>query len=951
VTRRWFLTHVTLGAGTAAADVRDGRPRLRPSVTVTRQLGDAVESFPVAGPELRLLGPGDVVGFDRAQVVREEPTANVPDASPSDLACVEFADASLPWLFSRPARDRPLPWIALVVLRVEEAKLVGGRPLPVLTAPGAALPNLAESWAWAHVEARVADGASPEEAVRADVRSGSQAVVSRLVCPRRLAPDSAWLACVVPTTQAGVAAGLGGAPGAVARPYGPAWTAGQAGSVRLPVYHSWRFGTGRAGSSFEELATAIEPLSAPELAARTGFGERAVSVRDPWPGTRLFEGAPADATVTVQGALRVPGTARAVEPWSDEPSRARFVETLTRVLDAPAARFRAPDEPAGEPADGIAAVEPPDDASAVAPPIYGGQFAGVTTVLGDGWPAQLNLEVRHRIAAALGTRYVQQEQEFLMARAWEQLGAVNEANRLLAVRELASEAATQAQVKHVATLDAGELTLLADPMRTAVTVSEQGTLARTLADSALPDGLASTAFKRIARAGGGLDRRIARVRAAAPDAMPAPAPLLAEGLAGRRLLPEPIASVTAEPAGTGATVGADRASLPAAQALVGLLDGQRLLLDRDAPALAQLDSLQAVATTMAGAVAATAVSPSPRALRGLRRQAEAVAIEPPLEPPPAPSFELGLIAAALRRGIEPLGQQLQTVGELIAAADVTQRTAEDPRPLRPIMEHPRFGMPMAVELLQRWPDWALPGLSGFPANRATLLEANVPFVEALLVGLNHEFNRELLWREFPTDQLGTAFARFWPAPGGAPDVDEIARWPQADPLGVHDRTGSGDLLVLLVRAELLRRFPGTVVLAAKSVGGLLPDEGTGEWETPVPVPLDAQTTLFLFRLSAAQARAERWLFVLREPLRGTRFGFDDGRPLPLDSWADLDWARVPLDDRGFVIPRTVGARPPRPEDTAGAAWGADAADVARIAFQRQFQVAFSAGMMLGAAPA
>jgi len=948
MTSRWFLSHVRLGAATVADEVRDGRPRLRPSVTVTRQVGDTVESFPVEGPELRLLGPGDLLGFDRAQVVREEPTANVAGASPSDLACVEFADASLPWLFSRPGGDRPLPWIALVVLRAEEATLAGGRPLPILTAPGAALPNLSDSWAWAHVEARVADGADPEPAVVADVRSGSQAVISRLICPRRLVAGRSWLACVVPTTRAGVAAGLG-ASAAVERPFGPAWTAGEAATVRLPVYHSWRFSTGEEGS-FEELARRIEPVSGTALAAAWGFGERSVSLHDPWPETTLFEGAPADVTVTVQGALRLPGSARAVEPWSDEPTRARFVETLTAQLNAPAAHRAAPVAQAGGPAEQPAS-EPPNASSAVVPPIYGAQFAGVTTVPGDGWAAQLNLEVRHRIAAALGTRYVQQEQEFLMARAWEQLGAVEDANRLLAVRELATEAATRAQLKHLATIDAGELTVLADPMRTAVTVSEQGTLAQTLSDSALPDGVASTAFKRIARPGGGLDRRLARVRAAAPDAMPAAAPLLADGLGGRRLLPQPIEAVTAEPDGTIAPVGADRASLPAARALVGLLDGQRLLLDREAPGLALLDTLQGVATTMAVAAAVTSASPSPRALRGLRRQAEAVVLEPPLQPPPAPAFDVGSIADALRRGIEPLGQQLQTVGELIAADAVRRRTVEDPRPLRPIMEHPRFGMPMAVELLQRWPDWALPGLSAFPADRATLLEANVPFVEALLVGLNHEFNRELLWREFPTDQLGTAFARFWPVPDGAPDVDEIARWPLADPLGVHDRTGSAGLLVLLVRAELLRRFPGTVVLAAKSVGGLLPDEGTGEWERPVPVPLDGQTTLFLFRLTAERARAERWLFVLREPLRGTRFGFDDGDPLPLATWADLDWGRVPLDDRGFVIPRMVEDRPPRPRDPAGAAWGADAADVARIAFQRQFQVAFSAGMMLGRPPA
>ena len=30
-----------------------------------------------------------------------------------------------------------------------------------------------------------------------------------------------------------------------------------------------------------------------------------------------------------------------------------------------------------------------------------------------------------------------------------------------------------------------------------------------------------------------------------------------------------------------------------------------------------------------------------------------------------------------------------------------------------------------------------------------------------MVGLNHEFARELLWREYPTDQRGSYFRQFW----------------------------------------------------------------------------------------------------------------------------------------------------------------------------------------------
>ncbi|HST38954.1 MAG TPA: hypothetical protein VLK58_05580, partial [Conexibacter sp.] len=433
--------------------------------------------------------------------------------------------------------------------------------------------------------------------------------------------------------------------------------------------------------------------------------------------------------------------------------------------------------------------------------------------------------------------------------------------------------------------------------------------------------------------------------------------VLAAGLAGRELLPEAAATVTAvvetEPAGA---VGADAASQPWATALVGLLSGQQPLFEsHGAPLQTRMATLtSAAAATMgdpAGGPAATAAAPSPRLLRALRREANQEALVPLPSIGPTLTTDAETAAGSVRLALRPLGQQLRGVRDLIVSLDVAARSEADERPLRRIMEHPRFGMPMAAELLERWPDWAIPGIAGFPPNSATLLETNSPFVEALLVGLNQEFNRELLWREFPTDQRGSAFTRFWPSEVDDPDVDEIARWPLAVPLGQHDETGGSDPLVLLVRADLLRRFPGTTVLAAKSVNGLLPEEDGAGWRTPTfLLAVDEQTALFAFDLTERQARDERWLFVLREPMRGAQFGFDGRTGVRLETWADLTWEAVPLDGHGFVVPRRVDAKPPAPNAQDGpdpAVWGRDAADLARIAFQRPFQLAISPNRLLG----
>src|SRR5690606_21220529 len=58
-------------------------------------------------------------------------------------------------------------------------------------------------------------------------------------------------------------------------------------------------------------------------------------------------------------------------------------------------------------------------------------------------------------------------------------------------------------------------------------------------------------------------------------------------------------------------------------------------------------------------------------------------------------------------------------------------------------------------------EYFLPNIDKISENSITLLENNQKFIEAYMVGINHEMSRELLWREFPTDQRGSYFRQFW----------------------------------------------------------------------------------------------------------------------------------------------------------------------------------------------
>ncbi|MFI0813078.1 hypothetical protein [Streptomyces echinatus] len=852
MTTRWFFSSARVGA--AASAVGQALPT---AVLFDREIDGGVRQESAQGPALTLLGPSDVLGFDRAMVLREEPPPGTTSAAENVMAGVELAHADLPWLLSpgsvpTPSGPTPQPWIALVVLRDDEAAPPrDAHPLPVLTAPVAKLPPAAERWAWAHVEARlpddVTDLATAGQRAAQGVRDHSAEVVGRLLCPRKLDPDRGWIAAVVPATAAGRAAGLDApltGPGTA-----DAWPAGGAATVELPVYHWWSFRTGPAGT-FEELARRLRFRPA----ADAGLGSRTIDVSRPWPA----EGQDVPpVTVALDGALRAPGTA-APETWSDPAAQDRFRDLLRQRLDAPARRR----DEAGGPVDTDAPPAPADgqpagdrDTAAVAPPLYGSHHTGRQTVPDDpgSWMSTLNLEVRRRVAAALGARYVQQEQDFLMARAWEQVGEIREANRLLAVSELATVAAEQAQRKHLAPLGVADLVTVMSPVgnRTPLSADTAGpiaaptTLATMLTSSPVLPGVADTSFLRLTRRTGALARRAGRVPTAG-DAEEA-TPVLVQGLSDIHVI------------------------------------------DEQAPGTGLPDEL--------------------------------------------------------RTAISPRRLQLLRMTDRIPADFWARRTDAEARPLRPVMAHPTFSVPIAEELLARWPEWALPGIGALPPDSVTLLETNPEFVAALLVGLNHEFNRELLWREFPTDQRGTPFARFWPTDGT--DIDEIATWPLDASLGGRLRTGGAGSLALLVRGELLHRFPGTALLAVRGENGRLPAAFGGVPATPLA--LDESTVLYLFAgLDAQRARAEDWFFVFREPMRATQFGFDTGPlPVPMKTWADLTWSGVPVDAAGFVRLGPAPAAPTEAPPSDPPVWGRDAADMTRIAFQQPFQLAFRAGTLLG----
>jgi hypothetical protein len=248
-----------------------------------------------------------------------------------------------------------------------------------------------------------------------------------------------------------------------------------------------------------------------------------------------------------------------------------------------------------------------------------------------------------------------------------------------------------------------------------------------------------------------------------------------------------------------------------------------------------------------------------------------------------------------------------------------------PERLRPFAEqfteamaYPVFDVPAFRSLFDISVDAFVPNLSLLPQNSLTLLENNYEFIESYLVGLNHEMARELLWREFPTDQRGTPFRQFWDALTPTGDIPPIHEWSPDTRLG-DNANRRGDL-VLVVRGELLRKYPTTAVYAHRAEWPPgrdgLPDrtqprrlvESPSADQIKLPryeATVDPDVYLLGFDLTAEKAVGgpddPGWFFVLKERPGDPRFGVDDGPAVPVEVWNDLTWSDVDPTGRGFLV--------------------------------------------------
>lgn len=405
--------------------------------------------------DLHVYGPGDVRGIDDAQITRVEPEPETGNFPPNYFPFLEFDRPGLPWRFSPEAADddgRTRPWLTLVTVEDTDAVSIsvsGNRPCPVLELGSGVdlarqLPDLRESWAWAHAQLQDDTSRSDWAGWASDeLTSVSNVTASRLLSPRNLEAETDYVACLVPTFEAGRLAGLGREPypdeseggnssdsssqdgndsssqnstdssddGEDSRSLQFAWDVESPPPTpfELPLYHYWRFTAGAQGT-FESLVTNLEPV---ELGENVGMKQ--VDVTDPGPDS-LVPDENESTTHPVAGALY---SAPAKAALTDYGKRGR----LRTILNKPETL------PAGD----------TGDYPIVGPPLYCKWHVGLEGIPPENlldqhydpqWFRDLNLGLRHRVAASVGGEVVKAHQDQLLSAAWKVVGDVREANKV-----------------------------------------------------------------------------------------------------------------------------------------------------------------------------------------------------------------------------------------------------------------------------------------------------------------------------------------------------------------------------------------------------------------------------------------------------------------------------------------------------------------------------------------
>jgi len=962
-----------------------------------------------------LQGPGDITGINADMVVRTEPRDGISNFEPNYLAYIEFYDEDFPWRYTPASatddQRRLRPWLSLIVLKETEFEDTKRqkplRSIKVLDA--AALQPNDEIHLWAHMHANLPKTGNVFEnnleAFRQEIKTDPDGVYSRVMCPRKLDPNVMYHAFLVPSFETGRLAGLERSPAGVIAQQA-AWGIGS--DLEFPVYYRWHFRTG-ANFDFESLVKLIEPRvmdqrvgSRPMDCSAPGYFRADSPEEIPAPNPK---------TVLLEGAVMAP-TAVSTEIIPNE-----FQTEIGKLVNLNRGQVENQEE------DPIVTMPFYGMYHAMRKDLSkpGEKVVPEFDPNSDVWYNDLNKDPRTRVPAGFGVQAVQDDQEKLMDQAWKQLNDVLEANRKMQLALLMAQTMERAFAKNIVP-QAKENVLAFSRSVSSKILSGGLTVKKTVQLGRIPDAVIMPGFQKLIRPNTSIIRAIQK-----QAATPSFSVLLQNTNKVGGLTAASIDKFTGLTSLSGINVVTPPAKLENVKvwSLQSNLDNEAIFYQKTykggLPEVSTWDKLLNKDLVKAVSLPkATIPAAGPVVFRPMTRinlgsaliKVNPVAVIKPIdvvkdtgfaantayktaftdydirytfrdEPPSAPNIDTNKLAMDSLQTFKPLNAYKKLLDSRVSWSPGTRKPSVDPDFL-PAMAYPDFPAAAYKFLVDRDKELLLPNLHLIQPNTFSLLRTNQKFIESYLVGLNFEMGRELLWREYPTDMRGSYFRQFWDVtgfvtPDSTPtdaellkDIAPIHKWKKDALLGknnARDKEGDAEQLVFVIRGELLKKFPNTVIYAQKAFKDdkdkwfITKDLDETKFKKEVRFPiyqaeLPPDIKLLGFDLTIDEAAGittmtdfpgnkEGWFFIIAEVPGEPRFGmdikFDPADPEKF-TWNDLSWENFGTEP----LPFATGKKQPNETDSTAAkgVWGRSSADMASIMIQRPVMVAVHASEML-----
>jgi hypothetical protein len=612
------------------------------------------------------------------------------------------------------------------------------------------------------------------------------------------------------------------------------------------------------------------------------------------------------------------------------------------------------------------------------------------------WVHRLNLDPRFRVPAGFDAGVVEANAEDYMNDAWQQIGDVLAANTRIRGMQLGVAVAARWFDRHLTPLAAvapERALALTGPVQARIIQAGQ-TVASLRSASLAPPALTSTAMRRVLRPGSRLMRTLPFTGAVAPGTLlqrintgavvTAPPKITPQGvvtvgqvaaaaqppggpgsLLGRlaRIVWQPWALLLLGvvalviltlvlPLGAGLTIGLLLLAALAALAWLLWRDRQQEQAeasiaeeDQNAAAVPGFPANPAFTLSVPGSgmVSPTGATDSPVAVRFKQALGDSFALiqaSTIVGSTTAPAtLDLPTLTTATVAAVNPTVTIPARVFSTIALPAWISGQLVDQ--FEPVMAYPKIDVPMYGPLKDISVELFLPNINLIAPNSITLIETNQRFIESYMVGLNYEFGRKLLWREYPTDLRGSYFRQFWDVRSVINneglsessfteqlyDIPELHRWPLTSALGDHNNRQSageqGEQAVLVIRGELLKKYPTAIIYAHRAqweyeADGTTPDLTKPRTLVPLTDAEEQQPPPAKMRFPLYEAKADPdiyffgfdltieevlggtgvppdvdpgWFFVIKERPGEPRFGLElssSGPPQVLDevTWDD-----------------------------------------------------------------